>query len=207
MRLHFLRHAHAVTQRDPLTVAGRSARAPLTPEGSRQAEAFARVARRLGVTAIYASTCLRALQTAAPAARALGLRVIPEPRLAERSHGLLEGRAKRDAYTPDLVARIHADQYRWVPPGGESLEDVARRLRSLLTALAREPHEAVLLVTHTMALWALFGACTGCDHRILPRLRVDNAGLVEAALDGAALRDGAPLLEAVRILRWNQHPA
>lgn len=203
MRIFFLRHAHAASQCDPETVAGRASRAPLTPAGRQQAAAFAAKANRLGVTALYASTCLRALETARPTARALSLAVRPEPRLAERSHGRLEGQAKRDAYTPVLVQRIHADQYGWAPPGGESLADVARRVRAFLGELAAHERERVLLVTHTMVLWAVFGACTRCDARILPHLRVDNTGLVEAEVDPVRARAGTPLLESVRIVRWN----
>ena len=56
----------------------------LTPLGHQQAEAAAEALRREGITRILASPYTRALQTAAPIARALGVPVVVNPVVRER---------------------------------------------------------------------------------------------------------------------------
>lgn len=191
---YFVRHGESLSQADRTVVVGRAAEQPLTETGRRQAQALAVALSPYPLEAIYASTCLRALETAEPIAQAKGLALGPTDLLVERSHGVLEGRKKDEAYTPELVQLIHADQLRWRPEGGESLEDVAERLQRFLDGVP-ERCGVVFAVTHLMVLWALFWLCTGCQHAFLPHLRVDNAGLVEIERYG----DGT-----LRLIRWNQ---
>jgi broad specificity phosphatase PhoE len=62
---------------------------PLSELGVAQAEATARALAREGVTAIYSSDLLRAVQTAEPLAREAGLEIKRArlPRAQRRSHG------------------------------------------------------------------------------------------------------------------------
>src|ERR671920_988022 len=64
---------------------------PLSELGRRQAEATANALAAEGVTAIYSSDLLRAIQTAEPLARATGLEIRQTAALRERSVGLMEG--------------------------------------------------------------------------------------------------------------------
>src|ERR687885_79383 len=64
---------------------------PLSELGFRQAEAMARALAAEGVTAIYSSALLRALQTAEPLARATRLEVRATAAFRERNVGLMEG--------------------------------------------------------------------------------------------------------------------
>ncbi len=194
MRLLFLRHAEASYQVDPSIVVGRADAAPLTETGQAQAARAAEAARAWGLTAIHASTLRRARDTVAPIAKTAGLPVIENPLLVERSQGDFEGRKKDDVYTPERIKIVHADQWRWRPPNGESLEDAAARMERFLGALAPEPEARILVVTHLMMLWAVFRIATGCDHAILPNLRVDNAALVEI---------DRPAAGSLKLLRWN----
>lgn len=191
---YFVRHAESFSQADKTLIVGRAAAQPLTEKGRGQAQAAAAFLAPFPFATLYASTCLRALETAQPIAQSKGLALEPTDLLAERSHGVLEGRKKDEVYTPGLVKQIHADQYRWRPEGGESLEDVAGRIEAFF-ALAEDAPGPILAVTHLMVLWALFYLCTQCEHRLLPHLRVENAAMVEILREEDA---------TLRLIRWNQ---
>lgn len=176
-------------------VSGRAHDLPLSDLGRTQAAMLGERLASFGIDAVYSSTCLRALETARPIAARLGLRVHESPLLVERSHGDLEGRLKVEVYTPEVVREIHADQLRWKPPGGESLEEAGGRVDQFFAELARDaPSSVCLAVTHQMLLWSLFHRCTRCDAAILPGLKLDNGAIVEIELGG----DTAP-----RLVRWN----
>lgn len=197
MRLLFLRHAHALSQVDSTIVAGRAAVQPLTEEGLSQARAVGAALRGWGIKRIYASPLLRAQQTAQAISNALDIPFVNSHMLIERSHGSFEGRPKAEVYTPEVIRDIHADQLRWKPEGGESLEEVQVRLREFLSEFEGQGDDEspCLIITHLMVLWALFHLCTECHHAILPKLKVDNVGLVEIAI---------PSPDALRLVRWNQ---
>jgi len=195
MKIFFMRHAHSLSQMDKSVVVGRAAEKPLSQKGILQAERFARYANTLGIERIFSSTCIRAIQTAEAVSKATGLNIQPDKRLIERSHGDLEGKLKTEVYTPGLVRIIHSDQLNWRPLNGESLEDVKSRLNSFLSDLSNlEQSPPVLVVTHLMVLWALFHMCTQCNHAILPKLYVDNTGLVEIDADSG---------RSLQVIRWN----
>ena len=190
-----MRHAQSAAQLQREIVIGRTHDAPLTKTGLEQAEQWAKQWAEVPVATLYSSTCRRALQTAKPIAKVHKLSLQNAPLLVERSHGDLEGMAKSDAYTPELVEKIHADQWRWVPPGGESLEATGARVTQFLQCL-EDPGEGriVLAVTHQMLLWSVFHLCTRCHHAVLPRLPLRNGGIVEVETGG-----DPPL----RLIRWN----
>ena len=102
---------------------------------------------------------------------------------------------KEEVYTPETIKAIHADQFRWAPPGGETLEDVAQRLTAFLQQLiAIEKDSCYLCVSHLMLLWSVFYLSTRCDHKILPHLKVENCGLVEINFDTP---------DKFTLIRWN----
>ena len=199
MKLLFMRHAHAVSQLETDIVVGCAFEKPLSQEGQAQAHRIAQALPPLGIGRIYASTCLRTIQTAQAMGAALGLPVVESAHLIERSHGAFEGRPKSDVYTPSVIKTIHADQFRWTPPGGETLEQVLERLYTFLGGLEEGP--PCLIVTHLMVLWALFHGCTGCHHSILPALRVENGALVE--VDMTAPPTTTIPTPGLRLIRWN----
>ena len=196
LKLYFMRHAHSVSQLDKSIVVGRAFHQPLSDLGNKQAKQLGDATTSLGITRIYSSTCVRAMETAEGVAQSIGIPVVLSETLIERSQGDFEGRRKDQVYTPDVVEQIHGDQLRWRPPGGESLEEVKSRLERFLKELncMVEPGAVCLIVTHLMVLWALFSACTRCHHAIIPQLHVDNGALVEVEMGP----DGD-----LRLMRWN----
>lgn len=197
MRIVFLRHARAQSNLDSTRVAGRSHEAPLTPEGLEHAATLGQEVAGLTFAEVHASTCRRTLETATPVAAALGLALQPTDLLVERSHGTFEGQLKSEVYTDEVVADIHRDQWRWAPPEGETLEQVGTRVMDWIRGLDDSP-DPVLAVSHLMVMWSVFRLCTGCDHRILPKLKVVNGAVIEIEVtDAAAAGHG------LQLLRWN----
>jgi len=102
------------------------------------------------IDAVAASPIRRARETAAMVAEELGLPVQPEDDLREIDFGAWEGRTPEDVRWrwADQLARFRADAG-LAPPGGESVADVADRVRRTRDRLARQhPGRAVLVVSH-----------------------------------------------------------
>lgn len=129
-------------------------------------------ARRVGealaaepITAIYSSDLERARDTARPIGQALGIPVVPDAGLRERSFGMFEGRTFDEIHAtwPE-----HAQHWRkripeWQPPqGGESLLQLRERVTRTVQALAaRHPGEQIVVVAHGGVLDALYRVATG----------------------------------------------
>ncbi len=124
---------------------------PLNASGMAQAEALGRYFHPEGVTAIYSSDLLRAWQTAAPLARALGLSVRSEPALRERNFGRCEGMTIGEvaqAFAAEAEALGSGDPEH-VPLGGESRRQHQERVLGCVDLLARShPGQTIVVVTH-----------------------------------------------------------
>ncbi len=139
----------------------------LTPLGMRQAEAMAAlvaelVAREGDGWRLVASPIGRAQRTAEAVARATGLAVETDPRLAEVCCGEWEGRLRAE------VAEIHPERFatgEWFfgAPGGETFEDVHARAASWLRDLPPEGERRVIAVSHGVWGRLLRGAYAGLD--------------------------------------------
>lgn len=128
---------------------------PLTQLGSAQASALARRLEHDGtIAAVHASTAVRAQQTAAPLAAALGLDVQVTEGVHEVFCGDLEGRSdvaarqdfdavSRAWYAGDLAARL---------PGGESALDVRERFLPTVERITAAATGSVVLVSHGAAI-------------------------------------------------------
>lgn len=141
----------------------------LTPLGVQQAEAMARlvadlVAREGGAWRLAASPIGRAQRTAEAVARATGLVVETDARLAEVCCGEWEGRLRAE------VAEIHPERFatgEWFfgAPGGETFEDVHARAASWLADLPPEGERRVIAVSHGVTGRLLRGAYVGLDRQ------------------------------------------
>jgi probable phosphoglycerate mutase len=108
---------------------GHSDQPRLTRRGARQARYVASQLRGRPIGTVYASDLQRAAATAVPLAAALGLTVSHDPRLRERSLGVLEG--TRSVTVPAALSGV--DGTRVIdpdtrPPDGESLRDLYWRV-------------------------------------------------------------------------------
>lgn len=124
---------------------------PLTAEGERQAQLLASRLAELEIDAVYASTMLRAQQTAAPIAEAHGLAVQVRRGLHEIELGeWAEGGFSAHAEARDDLWKEFARLGRWdVIPGCEGDEAFRARIHAALNEIAAaHRHERVAVVCH-----------------------------------------------------------
>lgn len=152
----------------------------LTEEGRRQADAAARyLGARGGVAAVVTSPLERAYETATAAAKALGVDVRVDDDLIETDFGDWEGLTFAEAAQRD--PELHR---RWLqdtsvePPGGESFDAVAHRVRRARTRIISEYGEAtVLVVSHVTPIKTILRLALDAGEGILYRLHLDLASL------------------------------
>ena len=125
---------------------------PLSELGRRQAEATALVLAAEGVTAIYSSDLLRAVETAEPLARMTGLEIHRTAALRERSVGLMEGltfEEAAEAHPKEYAALLRRD-FEHVLAGGESYRQLLDRAAAELdAAIERQRGGTLALFSHT----------------------------------------------------------
>ncbi|HLL74997.1 MAG TPA: histidine phosphatase family protein [Pyrinomonadaceae bacterium] len=131
---------------------------PLSELGRAQAEATARALAEEGVTAIYASDLLRAVETARPLARALGLEVNRTEAFRERNVGRMEGLTFEEAaaqYPEEYAALLRRD-FEHVLQGGESYRQMLDRAgRALDSCIRANRCGTVAVFSHTGTLCIL----------------------------------------------------
>ncbi|OBF26524.1 bifunctional RNase H/acid phosphatase [Mycobacterium sp. ACS1612] len=188
-RLLLLRHGQTELSRER-RYSGRGNPA-LTDVGRQQAEAAAQfLARTGGIDAVISSPLQRAYDTAATAAKALGLDVAVDHDLIETDFGAWEGLTFAEAAERD------PDQHRrWLrdtgvaPPDGESFDSVAERVRRAQARIINEHGRAtVLVVSHVTPIKTLLRTALDAGPGILYRLHLDLASLSIAEFypDGVA---------------------
>jgi ribonuclease H / adenosylcobalamin/alpha-ribazole phosphatase len=163
----------------------------LTDVGQAQAEAVAEyLGKRGGVDAVITSPLQRAYDTAAKAAKALGLDVTVDDDLIETDFGTWEGLTFSEAAEQD--AALHRKWLRdtsITPPGGESFDSVADRVQRVRGRIISEhPGETVLVVSHVTPIKTLLRLALDAGPGILYRLHLDLAALSIAEFypDGAS---------------------
>ncbi|GAB2844287.1 histidine phosphatase family protein [Streptomyces deserti] len=165
----------------------------LTDTGRAQAEALGRWAAAHPVDAVWTSPLSRAIATAEPACRALGLTARREPGLRECDFGVVEGRtlAEFAAEDPERAAAFRADPVAHPFPGAEDPRAAAARGSAALRRIAAaHPGERVLVVAHNtllrLVLCTLLSIPAREYRRVFPRLR--NAAISELRMnsDGSA---------------------
>ena len=152
----------------------------LTDVGRHQAEAAAQyLAQRGGIAAVITSPLQRAYDTAAKAAKALGLDVTVDDDLIETDFGAWEGLTFAEAAERD--PELHRTWLRdtsIIPPDGESFDSVldrVQRVRGRVTA--EHAGETVLVVSHVTPIKTLLRLALDAGPGILYRLHLDLASL------------------------------
>jgi len=191
LKLCLLRHAETAYSRDD-RFCGR-VDTPLTAVGKEMAGWFTEAYASLPWQAIYASTRLRALETALPLAVRTGLPIERLAGLDEIHHGSWQGLTKTE------VAQIDPLRYRrWCEdptigaPGGESVLEVrARALRAIESIRLRSHDGPVLVVSHKTTLRVLISTLMGVDlARYRDRIAQPICGLtvIDIGRDGPLLQ-------------------
>ncbi len=171
---------HGTTPTTGKMLPGRAPGLHLSEKGHAQAAAAAQ--RIAGLTkapaAVYASPLERTRETAAPIARALGLRVRNAPDLIEIDVGeWTEKSLKRVVRSPQwpLVHRWPAG-FRF--PGGESFAEMSVRTTEALLALVAEyPGQTIVAVSHADTIKAIVAAAAGMPLDLMQRLVISPCSI------------------------------
>lgn len=155
MKLHIIRHAESEANKEQV-IAGQLDY-PLTATGRHDAEAIAKeYLKQYSPERVYASHLSRAIQTASAFAEPLGMAPVQDSRIAEHHVGIFQGISYEKAkvlFTSDPRGR---SLWEWRPEGGESYEEVARRLGDFFSSLPCKTGPC-LIVTHGSAMRIMRG--------------------------------------------------
>lgn len=154
---------------------------PLSERGVAQSLAVAARIAQLGVpvSAIVSSPLSRCVATASAIGRGLGLSVGIEADLVECDFGAWDGmtfEAVRKLYPRELDGWLRSTAM--APPGGESFQKVAVRVRRAVQSLQQLHGEAVVVVvSHVSPIKILLRDALTAGDAFLHRLYLDPAGL------------------------------
>lgn len=177
-------------------IGGRSGWCELTGAGIAQSRALGAALAGAGLRAdrVVASSTVRAQQTARYCLETLGRPELPlrrievAPALAELSQGDWENEPRAQIYTPETLARIERTHpWYFRPPGGESQDDLFRRVHGWLVreVLAR-PERYVWLFCHGLVIKVLLTGLFGWDRRNAWKIPIDNASMTWITHDPGA---------------------
>lgn len=132
-QLYVVRHCQAE---------GQAPEAPLTEEGKRQADLLAGIFQDVKIDRIVSSPFVRAVETAKPLARLLGIDVERDERLAERV--LAAG------HMPDWLERLRDsfEDMDLIFEGGESSRTAMNRAVSAVQDILQDDVSSVVIFTH-----------------------------------------------------------
>ncbi len=139
----------------------------LDETGMRQAQAVGERFAQSELAAIYSSPLKRAMATAEPIGRRLGLQIVPLEGINDMNFGSWQGRSIDEVKEQDKEL---FDLWRYSPdklsiPGGETLDDVRQRVTATMDDLAaKHENDTVLLVTHRVVCKVLLCHLLGLDN-------------------------------------------
>ena len=151
MHLYLVRHAQSCQNAD-MTGDWHPDDPPLTEYGKRQAELLALRPDLQNVNAIYASTLLRAAQTAYPLAKRLNKKITLVDDAVERDTAIFG--TERDAMLAEVPCAIWRPETPRIVSGDEAPEMLRKRAKRLIDYIVARSAENdhVMLVTHC-AFW------------------------------------------------------
>lgn len=139
MILYFVRHGESEANLLQ-EFSNRGLKHGLTEKGRQQAEALAKKLRPAGITHLYTSPLLRAVQTTEILSNALGLPFTPDEALREYDVGVLEGRSDPQSwrlFRQVLDGWLAGRGREQGLPEGESFEDIRRRFAPFIERLVK----------------------------------------------------------------------
>ena len=133
-------------------------------------------ARAVGLDKIFVSPFTRTKQTAKIIAEHFGVsedQIVEDERLREIDFGELDGKTRQEYLDYVGINTDHEDMT-IVLPGGESVDDVKKRMMSAIEQIdAEHAGQNILIVTHWTPYWATFAGVHGLDDAGTVALRVN----------------------------------
>ncbi len=164
---------HGSTPTTGKVLPGQAAGLHLADKGRAQAEVAAQriAALTKAPTAVYASPLERTRETAAPIARALGLRVRTCPGLVEADVGDWTEQRLSRLYKTKEWPRVHRWPSGFRFPGGESFAEMSvRAMDAVLGLVADHPGQSIVAVSHADPIKAVVAAAAGVPLDLMQRL-------------------------------------
>jgi probable phosphoglycerate mutase len=152
----------------------------LNSNGRKQVGLLAQALKDKEVSCIYSSPLKRARETADTIASAHGLNVVTVDALKEVDAGELEGLTFNE-----VVERYGVFFQEWIKdtpslkiPGGESITDLRERTWPAVQRIVSEhPGEAVIAVSHNLAILSIISRALGMNISDFRRLRLSVASI------------------------------
>jgi probable phosphoglycerate mutase len=180
-RLYLVRHGQSAGNAEGRF--GGHGPTPLSKLGEKQAKLTGETLKKEGISAIYSSDLLRAVQTAQPLADLINAPINEDAAFRERHVGVLEGltfdESKRQ-FPKDYYALVNRNIHH-VITNGESYRQLLRRTSGVLwEILRRHQGEKVAIFSHTGAICFMTLHLMGAIHRSTkqtPWLVTSNCGI------------------------------
>lgn len=124
---------------------------------------------------VYTSPLGRAIQTTEIVFKNRDINIEIEPRISEMNFGVFEGMKTQDIFKEygELYDNLwnHPEQFTHCPGGGETFEDVKKRIVSFVNDLKQyDDNDNVFIVTHGMFFICLLGYFLGYDPIDFPKI-------------------------------------
>ncbi|MBK7317747.1 alpha-ribazole phosphatase [Candidatus Villigracilis affinis] len=155
---------------------------PLNETGLRQAEQIAKRLSSETIHAIYSSDLSRAANTAQSIADFHSLEIKKDSRWRELSFGDWEGLTYQEmsAHSPELFEAWMKDPLTISTPNGETLAQLAERVKAAFDEIKEEhADQTVLVVAHSGSLQSLLAVTLGVDLNRYWQFRISQASLSE----------------------------
>lgn len=155
---------------------------PLNETGLHQAEQIAKRLSKETIHAIYSSDLSRAANTAQSIADFHALEIKKDSRWRELSFGDWEGMTYQEmsASSPELFEAWMKDPLTISTPNGETLAQLAKRVKAAFNEIKREhKDQTVLVVAHSGSLQSLLSVTLGVDLNRYWQFRISQASLSE----------------------------
>ncbi|MGH2656672.1 MAG: MSMEG_4193 family putative phosphomutase [Actinomycetota bacterium] len=180
---------HGVTDATGKRLYGRTPGVHLSERGRVQADAVAERLAALPIRAVYTSPLERCRETAAPIARALGLRVRTDRGVLETDIGAWTGRTFGQIRRFGLWRQILTVPSSARFPQGESLAEVqARTVKALEAIASRHQTEIVVVVSHGDPIRLALAHYAGAHLDHFQRLEVAPGSVSAVAIGGLSPR-------------------
>ena len=180
-RLYLIRHGQSAGNAEGRF--GGHGPTPLSELGQRQAELTAEALAKENISAVYSSDLYRAVQTAEPLSRLVGVPVLTKHAFRERHVGVLEGLTfdeSKQHHPKDYYALVNRN-FHHVITGGESYRQLVKRaMNEVWEILRKHQAERVAIFSHTGAICFMTLHLMGAirrDTKQTPWLITSNCGI------------------------------
>jgi broad specificity phosphatase PhoE len=171
LRLFVLtRHAHSTLNVEGRVNGDPAVPVPLTDDGREQARMLGLQLANVPLELCVHTRFTRTRETAKLALGARAVPVVEEPLLDDIDIGDLEGNTIAD-YRAWKAKHARGDRF----PGGESLDEAARRYATAFRRLLERPEQAILVVCHEIPVRYALNAAGGSDDLDGPAHQIPNA--------------------------------